>query len=609
VRVVPDVGALHKTFDYSVPDAMAGAVRVGTQVRVVLAGRRVGAWVIADDVEPPPGVSVRPLSAVRGWGPPPGVLALAQWAAWRWAGPVATFLRTASWDRAARVLPPTSTGTWQRAPTPDVPSWADVVAGRGVSVVRIGPAIDPWPICCAAVTNLRPGDERGVLVLAPARHTVLALAQRLRAEGVPVAVLPDEWPRARAGGCVVVGTRSAAFAPLPGIVAAVVLDAHDEAYHEERAPTWAAWEVVAERARRDGSSCALVSPCPGLDVLAAGPLAVPSRAEERRSWPAVEVVDRRSDDPRTGLFSERLVALMRGARRGPVVCVLNRTGGVRVVACAACGELARCDCGAALELTGAARRATRRAPGTDEGADAVTPVAQFVCRRCGASRPVVCGRCGATRTRALRVGVSRVRQDLEALLGEPVSEIWGSVSGDAGASWERVIVGTEAALHRVPSAEVVAFLDFDAELLAPRYAAGEHALALLVRAARLVAGSPTHPATRAPGRVAVQTRLPRHAAVAAAVSADPGVLAAAEAEMRGALGLPPFRALALVSGPEADTLGRALRLAAPAGVEVNGPSDGAWSVRAPDHRVLCDLLASVPRPPGRVRVEVDPVRA
>ena len=108
----------------------------------------------------------------------------------------------------------------------------------------------------------------------------------------------------------------------------------------------------------------------------------------------------------------------------------------------------------------------------------------------------------------------------------------------------------------------------------------------------------------------VQTRQPRHPAVVAAVSGQiSGVLAASETEMRTALGLPPFRAMAVVSGAAADVLGEALRAAAPEGVEVRGPSDGAWSVRAPDHRTLSDLLAAVPRPSGRVRVEVDPVRA
>ncbi|MGH7733378.1 MAG: hypothetical protein ACREOE_06670, partial [Gemmatimonadales bacterium] len=143
-----------------------------------------------------------------------------------------------------------------------------------------------------------------------------------------------------AGGCVAVGSRAAALAPLPALAAAVVLDAHDEVYHEERAPTWCAWQVVAERARRDGAPCVLVSPCPTLDVLAAGRLVVASRHDERAGWPVVEVVDRRGDDPRAGLYSERLVDLVRWAVDGDgrrVVCVLNRTGRVRLLACAACG--------------------------------------------------------------------------------------------------------------------------------------------------------------------------------------------------------------------------------------------------------------------------------
>jgi primosomal protein N' (replication factor Y) len=108
--------------------------------------------------------------------------------------------------------------------------------------------------------------------------------------------------------------------------------------------------------------------------------------------------------------------------------------------------------------------------------------------------------------------------------------------------------------------------------------------------------------------VVVQTRQPRHDVLVAAVSADPAVLAASESEVRRALDLPPFSALAVVSGTAADAYGAALRAAAPPGVEVRGPADGSWSVRAPGHSTLCDLLASVPRPPGRLRVEVDPVR-
>jgi primosomal protein N' (replication factor Y) len=439
----------------------------------------------------------------------------------------------------------------------------------------------------------------------------------LKGAGRPVAVLPQEWPKARAGGCVVVGARAAAFGPLPHLAAAVVVDAHDEVYHEERAPTWCAWEVVAERARRDGAPLVLVSPCPTLDVLGGGRLVTTSRRSERAGWPALEIVDRRGDDPRTGLFSERLVDLVRWGAAEPerrIVCVVNRTGRVRLLACGACGELARCeDCQAAVELVDP----QKDAPG--EAAPGESPHPFLRCRRCGKERPVVCGRCGGTRMKALRPGVSRVREELEALAGTPVAAVWGpaprgeraeTAAPERAVAEARVVVGTEAVLHRTGRADAVAFLDFDAELLAPRLRAGEEALALLARAARLVSGAPGAAAGgRARGRVLVQTRLPQHEVLVSAAAADPGRLAAAEGAVREALELPPVTAMALVSGAAADAYGVALKAAAPEGVEVRGPVEGVWSVRAPDHVTLCDLLAAVARPPGRLRVAVDPVRA
>ena len=202
--------------------------------------------------------------------------------------------------------------------------------------------------------------------------------------------------------------------------------------------------------------------------------------------------------------------------------------------------------------------------------------------------------------------MARIREELEALTGKPVAAVWGpaprkqspggedekaGVEGDPGAP---VVVGTEAVLHRTGGADAVAFLDFDAELLAPRLRAGEEALALLARAARLVRRAPgaSHRGGGGRGRVLVQTRLPDHVVLEAAAGADPGRLAAAEMEIRLALDLPPVSAMALVSGAAADAYGAALREAAPPAVAVLGPVDGVWSVRAPDHR-------RPGRPPGR----------
>ena len=83
-------------------------------------------------------------------------------------------------------------------------------------------------------------------------------------------------------------------------------------------------------------------------------------------------------------------------------------------------------------------------------------------------------------------------------------------------------------------------------------------------------------------------------------------VATAESERRELLGFPPVAALAEVSGPAAGAYVSAL--AGQLGVEVIGPADGRWLVRAPDHRILCDALAATPRPPGRLRLSVDPLR-
>jgi primosomal protein N' (replication factor Y) len=182
------------------------------------------------------------------------------------------------------------------------------------------------------------------------------------------------------------------------------------------------------------------------------------------------------------------------------------------------------------------------------------------------------------------------------MLQEPVAVLTAGTS-EAPVPAERVVIGTEAVLHQLPDARVVAFLDFDAELLAPRYRANEEAMALLARAARLVGRRSDG------GRVVVQTRNGRHEVLEAAVNADPGRLTAGERARRADLSFPPATAMAVILGAAAPEF-----VAGLAGVQVMGPSDGSWLVRSPTHQALCNALAAVPRPPGRLRIEVDPLR-
>jgi primosomal protein N' (replication factor Y) (superfamily II helicase) len=186
------------------------------------------------------------------------------------------------------------------------------------------------------------------------------------------------------------------------------------------------------------------------------------------------------------------------------------------------------------------------------------------------------------------------------LAGVPVVEVTGESDPSVPVPDVPVLVGTEAVLHRVSGVDVVAFLDLDAELLAPRYRAAEEALALVARAAQLVGGKQTG------GRLLLQTRLPRHEVVQAALLADPARVSVAEAQRREELQFPPAVAMASISGAGAEAFVAQLR-SQPA-VRLLGPLDGAWLARAADHDLLCDALAATPRPPGRLRVAVDPTR-
>ena len=635
VSVRPDVVAIDKVFTYAVPEAWhadgrATRLEVGSMVRINLGGRRVGGWITKIGTAPPVGKKLLPLARLRGLGPPPELMDLARWAAWRWAGSEVAFLRLASPPRAvagsvttrsargggrpgAGLDAGTTTGfragldsgasagfreglgsgasagfraglclgdaavfdavsaALSGSLIPGAGSRSDA-PGAAVSVLRLPPPQDPVPVALAAAAR---GDA---LVIVPEAATARRVARALRRAGVRVATPPDDWAEAAGGGCTVVGSRAAAWMPMPDLAAVVVFDEHDEALKSTQTPAWNARDVALERARRANCPAVLTSPVPSLEALRAGRLLSPDRESEREGWPVMEVIDRRDDDPvKGGLFAEALGSRL--PRTGPVVCVLNRTGRSRLLACRGCGELVR---------TGDGRAAMMITEGVLVSADG------------GEQRPAVCLGCGSTVLRNLRAGVARASEELEALLGEPVAEMTAATPAADGGVGPRVVIGTEAALYRVAEAAAVAFLDFDQELLAPRQRAHEQALALLARAARVLGGRSGR------GRLIVQTRQPDHPVLTAARGADPSAVATAERDRRRLLSLPPYGAQAQISGAGAKTLIAALD---PAAIEVRGPRQGRYLLRSPELPPLLDALAAAGRPPDRVRIEVDPLRA
>lgn len=564
-RVIPDVPALARVFDYELPDGFNA--RVGTIVRVSLQGRRVRGWIEALDVEPE-AAEIQPVLAVVSDGPPGELVSLTKWIARRWVGPRTHPLRSASPPNVAALQ--VTGGTAAEPP------------GFSLSVTITPAAADRVGAVRSVLAN-----EGSTVVVVPARAGAFANRVSDRDVVTLVASTPDaertrRWSRAREGSCVVVGGRLAALAPVPDLAAVVILDDADEALKEERAPAWHARDVAIERARRAGVPVYIFTPVPTVEDLVLEPdPAVPSRPDARDGWARLEIADLRDERPGRRVLGDRLVAAVRRAVDAGerVVCVLNRKGRARLLACSKCEHIATCEvCEAAVA-----------------GGDELT------CPRCGATRPVVCRECGSTRLRILRPGIASLRDDLAALFPRvEVAELDASGEGNADA---QIVVGTEAALHRVRGRiAVVAFPEFDQELLAPRFRASQQAWWLLVRASRLVAG-------RA-GRVVVQTRAPDHDVLVGARGADPLPSVRADAEFRRASRMPPFGGVALLSGGD-----DAVRLAGDAlvaeGAEVFA-LDGHALVRAPDPDALADAFAHADldraRAAGRLRVEVDPVR-
>lgn len=563
-RVVPNVTGLDKQFDYLVPEALREQVAVGSLVRVPLHGRRVGGWVVSLGA-PDPTLAESKLMPLAKWssvGPSADLVELARWAAPRWGTDrLRPFLVAAS--------PPTMVAR--------LPGGQRTLgsAEAGLSGVwRIGSLADPLPLVLKAV---RAGPT---LVLHPSPPAARALASRLRREGLTAAVAPEEWAAAAAGVDVVVSTRVGAWAPCPGLAAVVVLDEHDESYQEERTPTWHARDVVIERATRAGAACMLVSPCPTATAMRwAG--AAAHRESSSTQWPLIEIDDRSDVEPwKRSLVGSSLIRSLRDPSKR-VVCVLNTIGRARLLACRACRNLQRCErCDAAVR---------QRNDGLLE------------CPRCETVRPKVCQVCGASAMAVVKPGVTRLQEELEAAANRPVV----AVTAESGESNELpdadVYVGTEAVLHRVRNVDVVAFLDFDAELLAPRYRAAEQAMALLVRAGRLVGSRERG------GRVIVQTYVPNHDVVQAALHGDSGRLVEGELARRRLLGLPPFRALAAIEGADAEAIATA------AGLEFATTAKGVL-VRADDWMTLGHALADAASAKGarskgsRLRIEVDPQR-
>ena len=584
-RVVPDVTGVDKVFDYLIPSELLDAIAIGDRVRVPLHGRNVPGWVTEigstdggfTDVD---SAKLRFVIKRLGFGPSTEVVQLAQWASHRWCGRLRAFFVAASPSTLVATLP---TARYQRAQVKVVGD-VDVANAVGESrslLVQRGPLKSPVDVMVGAAMH---GPS---LVIVPTVLRARLFASSLKRHGFSVAVLPDEWDSAAGGVDVVIGSRTAVFARVPHLHSLVVIDEHDDSLREERTPTWHARDIAIERAQQLNISCVLVSALPSVAAKAwAGDRVLKSDNHETDSeWPTIALIDRTLDERwSNSLLSSEFIAELRDHSRR-IVAVLNTKGRARLLACASCKSLARCaQCDAAVEIGS---------------------TGQFSCPRCSTSRPQVCVKCSSAKFLTLKPGVSKLREEIAQAAGRKLADVVEVTgAGDDAMAIDQtkmLFVGTEAALHRVHEADTVVFLDIDQELSAPRYRASEIVGSLLVHAARLVGRSERG------GKVMVQTHSVDSPVLQAMATLRIDQYLQSVSEMRSFMKLPPFGALAQLSGTNIDDAIHVLQKNV--FVNVSAASDGSYLVKASDWQVLADALSEIEPAKGvRLKVQVDPAR-
>ncbi len=412
-----------------------------------------------------------------------------------------------------------------------------------------------------------------VLVLVPEIALTPQLAERVRARfpGESIAILHSglaegeraaNWLAAADGRArILVGTRLAVLAPIPGLAGIVVDEEHDPSYKQQEGVHYSARDLAVMLASQRRIPVVLGSATPSAETWQAARagryrlLPLPERASGAPA-PRIEVITIEREMPADGLADAARAAIAEVlADRGQAMVFLNRRGYAPVLACGQCGWLSRCDACSAY-------RVLHRRPPAAAGA------ARFhlVCHHCGGEHavPRSCPACGDADLRPLGRGTQRLEEALAqsfpdariARLDRDVARRRGAAEAmlDAVHGGEvDLLVGTQmlAKGHDFQRLRLVVVADPDGALFAADFRAPERLFATLMQ----VAGRAGRFASD--GRVLVQTRFPGEPLFAALLAHDFDGFADRLLVERREAGLPPFGHQALLRA-EAAAAGDAL---------------------------------------------------
>jgi len=503
-------------------------------------------------------------------------------------------------------------------PTGDQRSAIDAIAGahgRHVSFLLHGvTGSGKTEVYLRAIEEVVARGEQA-LVLVPEIALTPQLVSRFAARfDAPLAVLHSSltdqerlraWRAARSGASpVVIGTRSAIFAPLdrPGLI--VVDEEHDPSYKQQEGFRYSARDLALARAQRLKIPVVLGSATPSLESLErarsgkATLLSLPNRTAGA-SQPALHLVDLRRHAATQGIATPTVLTIKRHLDAGgQVLLYLNRRGYAPSLFCPSCGWAAPCPrCDARLTVHQREHR--------------------LHCHHCGTEQrvPEACPTCGEA-VKPVGQGTERIEETLARLFPDvPLERIDRDVVRRRGAleaaldrvtSGEvRLLVGTQmlAKGHHFPDVSLVVVLNADQGLFGTDFRASERLAQSIVQ----VAGR----AGRAerPGEVLIQTEYPEHPLLAQLVTAGYDAFASAALTERELAKWPPFARIAVLRAEAANRnapiefLDRAREIAesiAASGVEILGPASAPMERRAGHYRAQLLLHSATHSPLQRL---------
>jgi primosomal protein N' (replication factor Y) (superfamily II helicase) len=405
----------------------------------------------------------------------------------------------------------------------------NAVLEAGRSAILLVPEIGLTPAVAADLHQIF-GDEVAIL------HS--ALSDKERAQ---------QWHRIKSGEArMVVGTRSAVFAPVTDLALIIVDEEHDSSYKQEETPRYHARDIAVMRAKMANAVVVLGSATPSLESYFNAKknkyalVELPDRVEQR-PLPEVEIIDMRQEFQETGheeVISRKLAAEIkeRFERKEQVMVLLNRRGYSPVVLCRTCGKTLECqNCAIALNHHKREHK--------------------MICHYCGYTAPVpkACVHCGSEYVYFLGTGSEKLEELLHGMFPQARIARLDRDTVRGHEDFERtlnalsegeldLLVGTQmiAKGHDIHGVTLVGVVGADSALGLPDFRAAERTFQLLTQVAGRAGRG------QSPGKVILQTYFQDHYAVQYAARHDFAGFYDKELRFRSWMHYPPYSALANV---------------------------------------------------------------